>query len=225
MRPLYRDLVLFAVAAAAGMLTTSVVVHALRSPTRGLPWSDRFADGDASSWVAYDGNWNIQSRVMVNESNERGAKLVAGSPYWENYALDGDTALSDSGDAGLIARVSDPEPGVDSYSGIYVGLRVRDEVLVVGVANHGWDEEQAKSLPHPIVSGAWYHIRLELRGKRLTALTWPEGQPNNFVRLDKTLSDMPRRGKIGLRSYDCGGKWKNIRVTELRDDNQEFVEK
>lgn len=217
MRLLYRDLALFAVAALAAGLTTATIGHALRSPSRGLPWSDKFAERDASSWVAYDGNWNIQSGVMVNESDERGAKLVAGSPYWENYALDADTALSDAGDAGVIARVSDPEPGVDSYRGVYVGLRVRDEVLVVGVADHGWNEEEAKALPRPIVSGAWYHIRVELRGQRLTALTWPEGHPNAMVRLDETRSEMPLRGKIGLRSYDSGGKWKNIRVTELQD--------
>lgn len=220
MRPLYRDLLLFALAAAVGMLATTAILHALRSPTRGLPWSDKFAEGDASSWVAYDGNWNLQSGVMVNESNERGAKLITGSPYWENYALDADTALSDSGDAGLIARVSDPEPGVDSYSGVYVGLRVRDEALVVGLADHGWNEEEAKSLPHPIVSGAWYHMRIELKERQITALTWQKGQPSEVVRLDRTLPDMPLQGKIGLRSYDSGGKWKNIRVTELRGDLQ-----
>ena len=217
MKPLYRDLILFAIAAAAAMLTTTAVLQTLRSPARGLPWSDRFADDDASAWIAYDGNWNIQSGVMVNESNERGAKLITGSPYWENYAVDADIALSDAGDAGLIARVSDSERGVDSYSGVYVGLRVRDEVFVVGVADHGWDEEQTKSLPNPIVSGAWYHIRLELRGTQVTALTWPEGQPNDVVRLDKTLPEMPLQGRIGLRSYDSGGKWKNIHVAQLRD--------
>jgi hypothetical protein len=216
MRPFYRDLLLFVATAASGMLVTTAVAHVLRSPTRGLPWSDQFAEGNASSWVAYDGNWNIQSGVMVNESNERGAKLIAGSPYWDNYALDADILLSDSGDAGLIARVSDPEAGVDSYSGVYVGLRVRDEALVVGVADHGWNEKEAKPLPRPIVSGAWYHVRVELRDKRLTALTWPEEQPNDVVRLDTILPEMPLHGKVGLRSYDSGGKWKNIRVTELR---------
>lgn len=217
MRPLYRDLVMFAVAAAAGMLATTGILRMLRSPARGLPWHDSFANGDASAWIAYDGNWNIQSGVMVNESNERGAKLITGSPYWNNYALDADIALSAVGDAGLIARVSDAEPGVDSYSGVYVGLRVRDEALVVGVADHGWDEEEARSLPHPITSDAWYHIRLELKGDRLTAFTWLDEQPTDAVRLDKTLPRAPTRGKIGLRSYDSGGKWKNVRVTELKD--------
>jgi hypothetical protein len=217
MKPWYRDLILFAIAAAAGMLTTTAVLHMLRSPARGLPWSDRFADGDASAWAAYDGNWNIQSGVMVNESNERGAKLITGSPYWRNYSVDADIALSDAGDAGLIARVSDPERGVDSYSGVYVGLRVRDEVFVVGVADHGWNEKEVKSLPRPIISGAWYHIRLELRGTQVTALTWPEGQPNDVVRLDETFPEMPLHGRIGLRSYDSGGKWKNIRVAQLSD--------
>lgn len=219
MRPWIRDLILFALAAAVGVLVTAGVLRVLRSPSRGLPYRDNFAAGEDSGWVAYDGNWNVQSGVMVNESNERGAKLVIGSPYWTDYALDADIALSNTGDAGVLARVSDAEPGVDAYSGIYAGLRVRDESLVVGVADHGWHEIAARPLGHPIVSNVWYHIRLEIRGCQLKALTWPDGQTANAVRLDEKLTPCPKRGKIGLRSYDSGGQWKNIRVTELQEQS------
>jgi hypothetical protein len=187
----------------------------LHSPTRGLPYHDNFAGGDASGWTAYDGNWTVQSGVMVNESNERGAKLVTGSPYWTDYAMDADTALSDTGEAGIIARVSDAEPGVDSYSGIYAGLRVRDESLVVGVADHSWNELATAPLPQPIIPNVWYHIHLEIRGCNLRVQSWQDGEKANIVRLEEKLIPCPQRGKIGLRSYDSGGQWKNIRVIEL----------
>ncbi|HEX4007246.1 MAG TPA: family 16 glycoside hydrolase [Acidobacteriaceae bacterium] len=216
MQPSLRDLIVFAVAGAAGLFITQGAFRMVQSPSRGLPYHDDFAGGDASEWIAYDGNWNVQSGVMVNESNERGAKLVTGSPYWTNYAMDADIALSNTGDAGIIARVSDAEPGVDAYSGIYVGLRVRDESLVIGVADHGWHELEAKDLPHPIESSIWYHIRLEISGCNLRVFTW-QGSRNDAVRLDESLTPCPKRGKIGLRSYDSGGQWKNIRVTELSD--------
>ena len=220
MRVLFRDLIIFAAAVLAGLFATSGILHALHSPTRGLPYHDEFADGDASGWVAYDGNWTVQSGVMVNESNERGAKLITGSPYWTDYAMDADISLSNTGEAGVIARVSDAEAGVDSYSGIYVGLRVRDESLVVGVANHGWDELAATPLAHPIVPNVWYHIHLEIRGCNLKAATWRDGEGDS-VAFNRKLAPCPERGRIGLRSYDSGGQWKNIRVTALKARNGE----
>jgi Domain of Unknown Function (DUF1080) len=221
MRPLVRDLIVFAVAAIAGVAVTGEVVRVLHSPARGLPYHDGFAGGEASEWVACDGNWNVQGGVMVNESNERGAKLVTGSPYWTDYAMDADIALSNTGEAGILARVSDAEPGVDAYRGVYVGLRVRDESLVVGVADHAWNELVAEPLPHPIISNVWYHIRLRIQGCDLKVAVSPDGH-DGVVRVDERLAPCPERGKIGLRSYDSGGQWKNIRVTGLKGHEDAF---
>jgi hypothetical protein len=214
MRPLVRDFILFAIAAGAGFSITASAIRLLRSPSRGLPYYDNFANSDNSEWVAYDGNWNVQSGVMVNESNERGAKLVTGSAYWADYALDADISLSSTGDAGVIARVSDAEAGVDAYKGLYVGLRVRDEALVLGVADHSWSEIAAQPLPYSIIPNTWYHVRMEVRGCHVSILTY-RNENEKKVRLNESLAQCPEGGKIGLRSYDSGGQWKNIRVTML----------
>jgi hypothetical protein len=198
------------VAAAA----SACILHLQRSPSRGLPYHDQFSNGSNSEWVAYDGNWNIRSGIMINDSNERGAKLVAGSPYWTDYALDADISLNSTGDGGIMARVSDAEPGVDSYSGIYGGLRVRDEVLVLGAADHAWNELTVKLMPEPILPNTWYHIRMEVRGCRVLLSAHREGQTIE-VQSAVTIPKCPARGMIGLRSYDSGGQWKNIRVTKL----------
>jgi len=202
-------------AAVAGCSITLGAIHVMRSPSRGLPYHDNFASSDNSEWIAYDGNWNVQSGVMVNESNERGAELVTGSAYWTDYALDADISLASTGDAGIIARVSDAESGVDAYRGLYGGLRVRDESLVFGVADHAWDEKAAKPLPFPILPNTWYHIRMEIRGCRIALLTHRSGEAV-VARIDEDLSLCPERGMIGLRSYDSGGEWKNVRVTMLK---------
>jgi len=214
MPPLIRDFGLFVVAAMVGGVVVMGTVHFLRSPFRGLPYRDDFANGSNSEWIAYDGNWTAHSGVMVNESNERGAKLVTGSPYWTDYVLDADIALNSTGEAGILARVSDAEPGVDSYSGIYGGLRDRDESLVIGVADHDWNEISTKPMPSPILSNVWYHLRMEVRGchVNLTASQNGGGAP---VRLDVSIPQCPAQGKIGLRSYDSGGQWKDVLVTAL----------
>jgi hypothetical protein len=213
-RLVIRDLILFVASVVLGSGLTVGAIHLMHSPLRGLPYHDDFLGSENAEWKAFDGNWNVQSGVMVNESNERGAKLIAGSPYWTDYALDADISLNNTGDAGIVSRVSDAEQGADAYAGLYAGLRVRDEALIFGVANHGWNELAAKRLPYPIVPNVWYHIRMEMRGCHVSIFTNPDGQ-TNVVRLDETLATCPQQGMIGLRSYDSGGQWKNIRVTTL----------
>jgi hypothetical protein len=214
MRPFIRDCLLLVAAAVAGASAVTGAHYVLSSPYRGLPYRDNIASGSNSGWVAYDGNWTAHSGVMVNESNERGAKLVTGSPYWTDYIFDADIALNSTGEAGILARVSDAEPGVDSYSGIYAGLRDRDEALVLGIADHDWSEITRKPMPYPIHPNVWYHLRMEVQGCHIS-LSASQNGGGSAQRLDVSLPQCPARGKIGLRSYDSGGQWKNIRVTAL----------
>lgn len=209
-----RDLLVFTLAATVCFVIGTVVIRILHSPDRGLPYRNHFVSGNNAEWSAYGGNWRIQSGAMLNESNERGAKLVTGSAYWQDYTIQADVALRSLGDAGLIARVSDPEQGVDAYSGIYAGLRVRDEALVLGVADHDWQEAVAKPLSFPIVPNSWYHIRVQLDGCRVNVVVNREGFAE-LTKLDVALDSCPVRGKIGLRSYDSGGMWRNVEVTKL----------
>lgn len=209
-----RDVLFFLLAGLVCFALTTATVRSLRSPDRGLPYQDHFASSDNDEWSAYGGNWKLQSGTMVNESNERGAKLVTGSAYWDDYAVEADVALRSSGDAGLIARVSDAEQGVDAYSGIYVGLRIRDQALVLGVADHDWQEAVAKPLATPIVPNSWYHLNVQLSGCQVNA-TVSTVDSRQIAALERAFDSCPRRGKIGLRSYDSGGVWKNVRVMKV----------
>jgi 3-keto-disaccharide hydrolase len=208
-----KDLSIFLAAAAIFFALTAGAIRFFRSPDRGLPYHDHFASGDNAEWAAYGGNWKVQGGTMSNESNERGAKLVTGSAYWRDYTVQSDVALRSLGDAGLIARVSDPEQGVDAYSGVYAGLRVRDQSLVLGIADHDWQELGVKTLPSPIVPNAWYHIQLKVQGCRIESVVTRDGA--ELARLAIAPVSCPLRGKIGLRSYDSGGLWKNVHVTKL----------
>ena len=133
----------------------------LRNPKHRLPYHDSFASGKADEWQALGGTWAIADGMMRNDSDERGAKLLAGSAYWEDYVLTGDVKLlGRDGDAGLIVRSSNEEEGVDSYSGYYAGLRTRDNRLVLGRANHDWKEVQSVALPGGMRAFQWYHLEI-----------------------------------------------------------------
>jgi len=213
-----KDVLLFVFAAVVCFVLTRATIAFFHSPDRRLPYSDRFANSDNAEWTAYGGNWKVENGSMVNESNERGAKLVEGSPYWADYTFQADVALRSAGDAGLIARVSDAEQGVDAYRGIYVGLRTRDQALVIGAADHDWEEYASYPLSSSIVPNTWYHVRVRLEGCKVDAIVARENS-TEVGRAAITMDSCPLRGRIGLRSYDSGGMWKHIRVTKLSASN------
>jgi len=209
-----------AVAVAACVIAAVVVAGVLaylRSPARGLPYKDSFAAGTADEWNAFGGTWGIFDGGMRNDSDERGAKLMTGSPYWRNYSVEADVKLlGEDGDAGLIIRGSNAENGVDSYSGYYAGLRTRDNGLTLGRAEHGWGEDRVAPVPGNVHAFQWYHLKLLAYGCRIAASATylPTGKTTAVEMTDK---DCLKSGAIGLRSYSSGGEWRNVvarRATE-----------
>ncbi len=186
----------------------------LRSPTRGLPYHDSFARGNADEWKAFGGTWELADGAMHNDSDERGAKLLTGSTYWQDYSIEADIMIQGvGGDAGLMIRSSDEEQGVDSYTGYYAGLRTRDNSLVMGRAAHGWMEDvfTLNSAKGAIEPAQWYHLKLLAVGCQLVAsATVPSvSNPTTVSIKDK---DCVSSGRVGLRSYASGGVWRNVIV-------------
>ena len=203
-------------AATAGLLLFGVVCAArayLHSPDRGLPYRDLFAQGKADEWKALGGTWELVNGTMRNDSDERGAKLLTGSPYWTNYSIEADVyLLGVSGDAGLIIRSSNEEEGVNSYSGYYAGIRTGDSALVLGRADHSWLEaSNQRTVPGGIHPYQWYHLKVLAHDCKIAvALTTKNSKtPSAFGVTD---SGCLRSGRMGLRSYSSGGIWRNVVV-------------
>jgi signal transduction histidine kinase len=185
----------------------------LHSRILGLPYSDSFAVGKADEWQALGGTWEVVDRTMRNDSDERGAKLLTGSAYWQNYSLEADIKLlGHDGDAGLIARSSDEEAGVDSYSGYYAGLRNRDNALVIGRADHVWKEGQEVPVPGGVRPFHWYHLKLIVVACDM-AVSASDPAVGTKVVAAMTEKGCSVSGRIGLRSYSSGGLWRNVRAT------------
>ena len=183
-----------------------------RSPNHGLPYIDSFAAGKADEWKAFGGTWEVMNGSMRNDSDERGAKLLTGSPHWQNYSIEADVMLLGvGGDAGLIVRSSDEEEGVDAYTGYYAGLRNLDNTLVLGRAGHGWIEVTKPITldQNKVLASRWYHLKLLAYGCRLIAAA---DLPSQGSRTTITVNDVDcvLSGRAGLRSYASGGIWRNV---------------
>ncbi|HUV71267.1 MAG TPA: ATP-binding protein [Terracidiphilus sp.] len=200
---------LIAVLAAAA----TIAVFTLRGGGPKLPYHDSFSANKAEEWSAYGGAWQLAGGTVFNRSDERGAKLVTGSPTWSNYRIQSDLEmLGHAGDVGLILRVGDEETGIDSYNGYYVGLRSNDSALVIGRADHGWLEAHPVPVPGGVEPSVWYRLEVVAVGCRIGAVAtnlqtgqsaWGAFEENPCV----------AGGKIGLRSMGTGGAWRHISVT------------
>ncbi|MGA3034388.1 MAG: histidine kinase [Terracidiphilus sp.] len=198
--------------AVLGLVAVTAGLRAyLYSPQRGLPYHDSFAHGSADEWKAFGGTWELDNGMMRNDSDERGAKLLTGSPYWRNYIVEADVSLlGTGGDAGLIIRTSNEEEGVNAYTGYYAGVRTIDNSLVLGRAEHGW-MEAVKRVPDAggIRPFRWYHLKLLAYDCQVVASVAPPSQPVPTA-LAITDPDCVQSGRVGLRSYSSGGIWRNV---------------
>jgi len=201
-----------------GALLTLLLLSAMmalrtwrENPLRGLPYRDSFAAGKAEEWRAFGGTWELVDGAMRNDSDERGAKLLSGSPWWHNYSIEADIyLLGNSGDAGLTIRSGDEEEGVNAYRGYYAGVRITDNSLVLGRADHGWMEVAHPSrIPEGIRPFQWYHLKLLAYDCQIVAAFGPRGQPARTA-LGITDDNCVRFGRVGLRSYSSGGIWRNV---------------
>jgi signal transduction histidine kinase len=208
-------------AAAAGIVVLLSMAVLSRSASHGLPYKDAFAAGRAAEWKALGGTWEVTNGMIRNDSDERGAKILAGSPYWRNYSIEADLMLlGKDGDAGLILRASKEEEGVDSYSGYYTGLRNHDNSLVLGRADHGWMENRKKIdlTREQIQPFRWYHLKFLAYGCRLIS-TVTNSSHQSVASMAIEDKECVTSGRIGLRSYSSGGVWKNIVVQEANESD------
>ncbi len=204
---------LFAALACAALMAVIFGLHAyLVSPSRGLPDRDAFSQKHADDWNAFGGTWEVIGGSVRNDSDERGAKLMTGSRYWNNYSIEADVMLlGTDGDAGLIVRSSNEEQGVDAYNGYYAGLRSYDNKLVLGRAQYGWMEALTPLNPPEgrITPLKWYHLKLLAYGCQIAAVATIPGTTVATISIVDDNDCIPA-GRVGLRSYVSGGAWRNV---------------
>ena len=166
----------------------------------------------AYEWQAIGGDWKIADNVIRNYSGERGAKLLIGSHGWRNYTLNADTRFDGVGaDMGVVVRSNTEMEGVDTYNGYYVGLRTVDGTIVIGRSNFGWIEARPLPMPGGVRPAVWYHLRVTAYKCNIAASV------ENLDTLQTAWIAFEERscvetGRIGVRSLNAGGAWRNISV-------------
>ena len=181
-------------------------------PGYGLPFHPRFTPDTEDRWTALGGVWEVADSSIRNDSNDRGAKVLTGSPHWKDYTVEGDLQILGSGSVGLLARVSEAEVGENSYKGYLAGIRSVDNSLFLGAFDFDYHEARKVLFAEPVRPFRWYHVRLTVSGCRIDASVSGAGIPE--MRTAPLYdSDCFRSGVAGLRSNGTGGVWRNVVIT------------
>jgi signal transduction histidine kinase len=174
-------------------------------------YRDSFRLDRQDDWQPFGGAWEIVGGAMRNNSDERGAKSMNGNTHLKDYLVEADVQLlGQYGDAGLIIRANNEEEGVDAYNGYYAGLRDIDNTLILGRAGYGWIEYQARRVTPRVYAQQWYHLKLLAYGCNIvaTATSFSGQITTDAIR----EPDCIQSGRFGLKSYQTGGLWRNVRV-------------
>jgi hypothetical protein len=176
-----------------------------------------------TGWQAFGGTWQVANGAMLNISDDRGAKLMNGSPDWHNYIVEGDIQLlGEVGDAGFVVRASDEEIGVDAYHGYFAGLRDIDDTLILGRADYGWHEYQTVPIRSGLNTRTWYHLKVLAFECTLIVRSSTEGGEMETA----TLHDPEclAHGRFGLQSYATGAAWRNLEVRPATKQDLESMQ-
>ena len=211
-RTIVRRSIIIALLATAFLVLFTIGVITFRSILRRGPMEHKIISLEKQDdWQAFGGTWQYADGAMSNNSDERGAKLMTGSPYWTNYSVEADVLLlGQYGDAGLIIRASDEEKGVDAYHGYMAGLRDLDNTLMMGRADYGWREYAAKAVPPRVFAQQWYHVKfLAFDCDFGVSATSQQGETTTIAIRDPACI---KSGRFGLKSYNTGAQWRNVEI-------------
>jgi len=210
--PRYSRRMLTAVLAAIAVALAVASAIIYRSITETGPLEHRVISlENQEDWQAFGGTWQYADGVLTNNSDERGAKLMTGPPYWTNYSVEADVLLlGQYGDAGLIIRSSDEETGVDAYHGYMAGIRDLDNTLMMGRADYGWKEYAAKRVVPRVFAEHWYHLKvLAFQCDFAVSATAQNGETTTIAIHDPNCI---KSGRFGVKSYNTGAQWKNVEI-------------
>ena len=181
-----------------------------------LPYRDHFADGKMDEWTAFGGAWQLNNGYILNDSDDIGAKLITGSKTLRDYRITSDIRLTNAfGDAGLLVRVRNAEEGTNAFNGYYAGIRLPNQLLL-GKMDFGFRPLARVVVKDGVHPGTWYVLAVEAKECTLVA-TASTSEGKLLATATAIDSDgCHTHGAFGLRSFEAGGSWKNIRVEDIQ---------
>ncbi|GIJ88326.1 hypothetical protein Asppvi_007246 [Aspergillus pseudoviridinutans] len=174
-------------------------------PSSTVAFGDDFSSGSMAQWKTYGGSFDASSGALVGSQSSGGKALV--NTNFGDFLYEADVTLpSTSGNAGLVFRASNPSIGADAYNGYYAGLSTSGVFL--GRASNSWTPLGSSSAD--LAANQVHHVKVQAMNKALDIFVDDMSKAKVSV-TDGTYSS----GMNGVRVYDTGATFDNIRITPL----------
>jgi hypothetical protein len=186
------------------------------SPVAGS-FNENFDASWCRRWTTFGGNWSARNGALSTvPGSANGAKAIAMATVFTNFVYEGDVRVGNTGNAGLIFRVSKPDIGGDAYCGYYAGINSKGSQLEFGYADNDW--HPLMTAPMTFKSNQFYHLKIRALGTVLQIFVDGSHEPAIEVS-DSHFSS----GMLGIRDYcpdsdESISSYSNLSASELGAD-------
>ncbi len=179
-----------------------------------LPFADAFAANGDAGWNTYGGCWAVEAGTYVESCGGGGGpKALTGSTGWRNYTISADVRITSAqGNAGVLARVSDPADGADSHHGYHAFFDLASQQLTIARQEYAYVPFVSVPVKGGVRSGDWYRLSLQVDGAKLTATLRPAAGGEATTATFTDPYDSFPRGMAGLRNHAGTASYKNVQV-------------
>lgn len=187
----------------------------------GFAGSERVLPLTLKEWQPYEGVWTGDRDIIANLRNGRGDKLISSLTMPDDLAFSAEMRFDSEsdmqwGDAGIVARVTNPAQGTDAFNGYYFGLRPFSRELLLGRVEFDYVNLAVEPLKEPLELGAWYQMELRVKGCHLEATARnSHGENIGSAVVDDRKCRNASGGSVGLRSYSMLASWRHLLVRRL----------
>ncbi|EIC06711.1 protein of unknown function DUF1080 [Microbacterium laevaniformans OR221] len=182
-------------------------------------FSESWGSGNANGWSAVGGNWStvagsgIQRQSATGNDGPKFISPAAGNSYTVSANAKITSLSEPNGNAGLLARVTDPTVGANSYSGYYAGIDGTTSRLSLGKAAAGnWNPVADAAVPGGVSTDGWYHLSLRATGCTLTATAQKTTSWDQAV-VTANDANCVGSGAAGIRTYLSTADYVGFAVT------------
>lgn len=182
-----------------------------------LPRQAQFDDVGDAGWINYGGCWEVSGGVYtVTCGGELGAKAVTGSTGWTDYRFTTDLQItSESGDAGVLARLTDPGVGSDSHAAYTAFIDVATDQLILARQHYAYAPLATVPVSGGVDPSTWYRLSLTVEGDRLEASVQPTGGGGVTTLRYTDPHNSFQHGMVGLRTHAGTAAFRSVSVEAL----------
>ena len=170
---------------------------------------DNFADGNTIGWTSHGGKWDASSGSLRASSS--GINVLNTNFGNFQYSAGVAIAATNTGDAGLVFRVSDAEEG--AYNGYYAGISTSRSIVVGRADGEKWT--QLARVHADIRQGKHYTLTVRADGDTIAVGVHAKEKGYDMSATLQVRDATYTSGMDGLRVHNTDARFDNVKIDHI----------